>query len=493
MSPRFWQAWVTVRRSAQRKAEAMYEPKSRAFKESAREAIADPRLQEAMGHLKTGFQTKRRLAVEALPEFDALRDAARDIKEHVFSNLDLYLERFESRVLDNGGKVHWCSTPEEARTTILDICRGVEARSATKGKSMIAEEIGLNDFLTEHGIETVETDLGEYIVQLAEEPPSHILAPAVHKTKDEIADLFFDHHRKYGKTTRLTEARAMVDEARQVLRRRFSEADVGITGANFLVAETGSVVLVTNEGNGDLTRTLPRTHIVLATIEKVVPTLEDVSVILRVLARSATGQEMSAYTTLVNGPRGQQDMDGPEQYHVVLLDNGRSALLGSEFREALRCIRCGACMNHCPVYAAVGGHTYGWVYPGPIGAVMTPALIGVEEAGHLPSATPFCGRCEEVCPMRIPLPKLMRFWRKQEFERKLSPPVARYALGFWAWTARRPRLYRLGARIAMGLLGRMGRRRGRFRTLPFAGGWTAGRDFPAPEGTTFLDQWAERQ
>jgi L-lactate dehydrogenase complex protein LldF len=252
-------------------------------------------------------------------------------------------------------------------------------------------------------------------------------------------------------------------------------------------------VIVTNEGNGDLTQTLPKIHIVIATIEKITPTLEDVSQILRLLARSATGQDMSVYTTFSTGPRRPEDPDGPEEYHVVILDNGRSATLGSEFREMLRCIRCGACMNHCPVYQEIGGHAYGWVYPGPMGAVLTPMLVGIDKAGHLPNASTFCGRCEAVCPMRIPLPKLMRHWREREFEQHLTPKTARTALRLWAYLARHPRLYRVGARLAIRVLGNLGIGRGRFKTMPFAGGWTKYRDFPAPEGKTFQQLWAERK
>jgi L-lactate dehydrogenase complex protein LldF len=277
------------------------------------------------------------------------------------------------------------------------------------------------------------------------------------------------------------------------LRPRFLAADVGITGANFLVAETGSSIIVTNEGNGDLTQILPRVHIVITGIEKIVPTFEDTATLLRLLARSATGQEFSSYTTLSTGPRRTGDLDGPEEYHVVLLDNGRSALLGGEFQEMLRCLRCAACLNHCPVYAAVGGHAYGWVYPGPMGAVLTPALVGVAEAGHLPNASTFCGRCESVCPVKIPLPKMMRHWREREFAQHLSPAVYRSGLRLWAWVAQRPALYHALAGIAGRVLGWAGGVRGRFRALPFAAGWTAVRDLPAPEGRSFQSLWAERQ
>ena len=289
------------------------------------------------------------------------------------------------------------------------------------------------------------------------------------------------------------ERRDILTEARLRLRSKFLAADVGITGANFLIAETGSSVIVTNEGNGDLTQTLPRVHVALASIEKCVPTLEDATSLLRLLARSATGQDFSVYTTFSTGVRRAGDLDGPEEYHVVLVDNGRSAMLGTEFQEMLRCIRCAVCMNHCPVYGAVGGHAYGWVYPGPMGSVLTPSLIGVEQSAQLPNASTFCGKCESVCPVKIPLPKMMRHWREREFERHLTPKAARSNLALWAWFARRPGLYRLAARVGALGLGLMGRKRGRFAKLPFAGGWTGGRDLPAPQGDTFFAQYKKQQ
>ena len=463
------------------------------FKANARAALADDRLQKALGHVRSGFIDKRAAAVVALPEFDALRDNARAIKDHTLAHLDLYLEAWEEKVRENGGEVHYAETAADARDLILAICRRVGATTVTKGKTMIAEEIALNEHLAEHGVEPVETDLGEYIIQLRNEPPSHIIAPAVHVTKEQVEEDFRRVHTGLRPDRDLTEAVSLLNEARAVLRERFLAADVGITGANFLIAETGTSVIVTNEGNGDLTQTLPRIHIVLASIEKLVPTLNDASQILRLLARSATGQDMSAYTTFSTGPRRPEDPDGPDEYHVVVLDNGRSAMLGSEFEEMLRCIRCGACMNHCPVYQAVGGHAYGWVYPGPMGAVLTPTLVGVDKAGHLPNASTFCGRCESVCPMKIPLPKMMRHWREREFERHLSPATFRYGLGVWAFFAKRPRLYQWATAVAMRALGNLGWRKGRFRFLPLAGGWTKHRDMPAPEGKTFQELWAERK
>ena len=463
---------------------------SRSFKSHARRALADAQLQKALSRIKPGFVDKRAAAVARLPEFESLRDAARDLKDHVLENLDFYLEAFESKVVESGGRVHWCRDAAEARQAILRICRSVGARTATKGKSMVAEEIGLNEFLEDNGVVPVETDLGEYIIQLRGEPPSHIIAPAIHVNKEQVADAFRANHPWFDRDRPLEEARALLDEARQVLRRKFLDAEVGITGANLLIAETGSTVIVTNEGNGGLTQTLPRVHIVVASLEKVVPTLEDATTILRLLARSATGQEFSVYTTFATGPRRADDLDGPEQFHVVLLDNGRSAMLGTGLQDVLRCIRCAACLNHCPVYGAVGGHAYGWVYSGPLGAVLTPGLIGIEEAGHLPNASTFCGRCESVCPMRIPLPRMMRLWREREFARRLAPPPARYALRLWAFVARRPALYHAVSRVGVRLFGALGQRRGRFRWLPLASGWTRWRDMPAPEGRTFMSQWA---
>jgi L-lactate dehydrogenase complex protein LldF len=459
------------------------------FKHNVKHALADAQLQKALGR-GLGFVERRRDAAAALPEFDALRDAARDIKDHTLAHLDLYLEAYDARVTAQGGRVHYAVSADEARDIVLGICRKAGARTVTKGKSMVSEEIALNDFLEEHGITPVETDLGEYIIQIRHEAPSHIIAPAIHINKDQVEADFRRVHTHLPADRNLDEPTTLLAEARGVLRERFLAADVGITGANFLVAETGTSIIVTNEGNGDLTQTLPRVHIVLATIEKLVPTLEDVSELLRVLARSATGQEMSVYTTFSTGPRRKDDLDGPAEYHVIILDNGRANMLGGEFQDMLRCIRCGACMNHCPVYNAVGGHAYGWVYPGPMGSVLTPALIGIEQAKHLPNASTFCGRCEEVCPVRIPLPKMLRSWREREFERHLSPAAVRGGLVLWGFLARRPRLYGLATGLAARMLSLFGK--GRFRWLPFASGWTRHRDLAAPQGTTFQVQWKRR-
>jgi L-lactate dehydrogenase complex protein LldF len=354
---------------------------------------------------------------------------------------------------------------------------------------MLGEETGLNHYLEAAGIEVRETDLGEYIIQEARETPSHIIAPAIHRTADEIADLFQQKH----KLPRKTDIGEMTREARMVLRPHFLTADMGITGANFLVAESGSSMIVTNEGNGRMTTTLPRVHVAIAGIEKMLPTLEDVAFILRLLTRSATGQSISNYLTYTTGPKQAGDKDGPDEFHIILVDAGRTRVLASDLRAALRCIRCGACMNHCPVYQSVGGHAYGWVYPGPIGAVLTPAYVGLENALDLPNAATMCNQCGVVCPVKIPLPDLMRKLREQQVERGLRPWSERLALRLWAWIALRPAAYASIAR----LLAAVGRWAGGSTRLmhkvPGGASWSRYRDLPAPPGKTFRELYRRRR
>jgi len=464
------------------------------FKQAARAALQDESLKSALSYAKAGFVGKRREAVELIPEWQQIRIEAKALKNHVLENLDHYLLAYEAAVQKNGGEVHWAATPAEANDIIVGICRKSDARTITKGKSMVGEETGLNDALEAAGMEPVETDLGEYIIQLAKEGPSHIIAPAIHKTREQVSDLFYEHHAQYGLHERLVDRTELINEARVVLREKFRTADVGITGANFLIAETGQHVLVTNEGNGDLTSSLPRVQIVIVGIEKVVPTLEDASSLLRLLVRSATGQHFANYTSLMSGPRREGDLDGPDEFHIVLVDNHRSEMLAGELREMLRCFRCGACMNHCPVYGAVGGHAYGWVYPGPMGSVITPAVIGLENASDLPHACTLNGRCAEVCPMSIPLPELLREHRQKTFEKQLQSPAARYGLGIWAAVARRPVVYHFLTRIGVSVLALLGRRKGYFTQLPLAGAWTQSRDLPAPQGSsTFMQLYQKEQ
>lgn len=463
-----------------------------AFQAGVAAALANQSLQRALAEVPAGFVAGRTRARAALPEFEGMRREARDIRDQTLARLDAYLEAFERKAVSAGSAVHWASSGEEACEIIRGICLAAGARVVAKSKSMLSEEIGLNAQLEAAGLDVVETDLGEYIIQLRGETPSHIIAPAIHLRAGDVADEFRRHHAHLPTERDLAAPELLVAEARGILREKFLAAEVGITGANFLVAETGSAIVVTNEGNADLTMSLPKVHIVLASIDKVVPTLNDAFVLLRLLARSATGQDFTAYTTLVTGPRREGDLDGPEACHVVIVDNGRSELLAGELRAALRCIRCGACMNHCPVYCAVGGHAYGSVYPGPIGAVLSPALFGAAETGHLAQASTFCGRCEDVCPVEIPLVSLMRDWREITADAP-SGWRDRAMLRAWALLARHPLAYRWATRFAARTLQFAGRARGRLRWLPFAAGWTRHRDFPAPQGLTFRDAWALKE
>ena len=459
------------------------------FQNNVAQALDSANLQEALTVMRHGFVDKRAKARARLPEFEALRDEAAEIKSHVLANLDIYLRHYESEVVKLGGQVHWAKDSASACATILEICQRHGARSATKSKSMVGEEIGINHALSEAGITPVETDLGEYIIQLRKERPSHIIAPALHVLKREVADLFYAQHRQLPPERKLDDGPSLVNEARQVLRQKYLQADIGITGANFLIAENGASVIVTNEGNGDLTQILPRVHIVVAGVEKLVPTMNDATVLLRLLARSATGQEFSSYTTFSAGARRGGELDGADEYHVVLLDNGRVDLLASEFNEVLRCIRCGACMNHCPVYGAIGGHAYGGVYPGPIGAALSPALSGLEAVRDLPHASTFCGHCDEVCPVKIPLTTIMRQWRRQDFAYGKSGKLAKFILRYWAFIASRPTLYRHLADFKTALL-KLLSWRGRVITLGFFRPWQKYRDLPAPSHSkSFISQY----
>ena len=460
---------------------------SSAFIARSREALADATLQGALAKARPGFVHKRRSAIEQVSNFDALRDKARDVRQRALRDLDIYLAIFEKRVNDAGGQVHWASSTADLRRIVIDIARAAGARTATKGKSMVGEEAELNRALEKAGIQPVETDLGEYILQLADEAPSHIVAPALHKTRGQISELFYRDH-ALGERS-LESVKDIVDEARQVIRQHYIEADIGITGANILIADTGTCVLCTNEGNGDLTASLPDTHIVTTSLDKVVASWDDASAILRVLARSATGQPITTYTTFY-GPRQAGDLDGPANFHVVLLDNGRSQLLGSEFQEMLQCIKCGACMNHCPVYQAVGGHSYHSVYPGPMGSILTPLLRGEPGDSSLAEASTFCGRCQEVCPVRIPLPDLLRKIRDRK-QRQHPRNLAATGVKAFMWLARRPRLYRRLTSAATRLLRAAAGSRPRWHSLPGLGRWTQHRDFPVPGGKTFQQQWYE--
>ena len=458
---------------------------ARPFRERAGRAMKDAFLQEALTIATTKFIGLRRDAFEAFPEGEALRDRARQIKEATLQRLDQHVERLVARVEARGGHVHYATTAEEARRIILDIARRTGARMAVKSKSMATEEIHLNEALEAAGVTPVETDLGEYIIQLAHERPSHIIAPAIHKTKGQVADLF---SRELGRRV-AADPEELTRIARAELREKFLQADLGITGANFAVADTGTVVLVTNEGNGRMVTSLPRVHVAVMGVEKVVPSLTDLMVFLAILAKSATGQKLSVYTTLVQGPRRAGELEGPDEFHLVLLDNGRIGQLAGPLREALACLRCGACLNVCPVYRQIGGHAYGHTYPGPIGILLTAMLHGPESVKDLAHASSLCGACADACPVRIDIPGMLIALRREVAERKIAPWAERVAFGALGMVLRRPALYRAAARLAR-LAQRPFARDGAIRSLPLGlGAWTAARDLPAVAARTFQERW----
>ncbi len=457
------------------------------FKRQVTVKLADIKLQGALSRLQSRFVEGRSAVISEIADLPETRNAAAAIRDRVLNDLEHWLLQFEQQATARGAIVHWAETDEDVNRIVAGIARQHGVRTAAKSKSMVSEECELNDALEQAGVEVMETDLGEYILQLAHEAPSHIVAPVVHKNKEEVADLFAEKHQ----LPRKTGIAELCREAREILRPAFLNADMGISGANFLVAETGSALIVTNEGNGRLVTTLPRVHVAITGIEKVVPTLEDVSTLVRLLPRSATGQSITNYVSVLTGTRGDADHDGPEHFHIVLLDNGRSKLLGSDMQEMLRCIRCGACMNHCPVYQNIGGHAYGWVYPGPMGSILTPLLSGLEKSPDLPNASTFCGACAAVCPVKIPLPDLLRKLREQQMERGMKSRQETFMLKAWAWLALRPNLYALATRIAVRVMRLLGGKERLLHRLPGAHGWSDGRDFPAPAGRTFRELYRQ--
>lgn len=467
---------------------------SQTFIQDSAAAVRNQKLQARLRVLGN-YTLKRNAAFAELKDGETLRDHARATKAQAIAHLDSYLLQLEESVIRLGGKVHWARTGEEARAIILDLARTNNVKRVVKSKSMVTEEIELNESLEQAGIEAIETDLGEYIVQLAHEKPSHILAPAIHKSKGDISELFAEKLDAAG----LKEAEEMTLVARTRLREKFQTAEMGITGANFAVAETGTIVLVENEGNIRLSTTLPRIHLALMGIEKVIPSFDDLAIFLKILARSATGQKMSSYVSFITGPRRRGETDGAEEFHLVILDNGRSRILADEeMRESLYCLRCGACLNVCPVYQKIGGHAYGSVYSGPIGSIVTPALAGLVKSKDLPFASTLCGACREVCPVRIDIPrillKLRSDWSEGDEVHKAGPPLLeRAAIKLWAFAMKRPFFYNLAFRSAA-FLQRPLMRDGKLSRLPFAfGGWTRNRDFPAVARKSFRSMWREEQ
>ncbi len=434
------------------------------------------------------FATARMTASEGFPPMEAMRDRARAIRLHALGRLDELLDQFADAVEELGGHVHFAADGEDAIGYIRDLARRKDVRRIVKSKSMATEEIHLNAGLEEDDLEVVETDLGEFIIQLAGETPSHIIAPVMHKTRYDVGELFAD---ELG-VDYTDDPQELNGIARRHLREIFLTADMGISGCNVAIAESGSIVLVTNEGNGRLTTTAPRIHVAVMGMERIVATAEDAAVILEVLARSATGQRLSVYTNVVTGPRRPGDPDGPDELHVVILDNGRSQVLGGDTAEVLACIRCGACLNVCPVYREVGGHAYGTTYSGPIGAVLNPSLMGLERWGDLPYASSLCGACLDACPVRIDLPELLLRLRRRAVEEDRGPDGLERALNWYTKLATHPRLWRSATRaggIGAGLVARQDW----IRSLPGRGSaWTDHRDLPVPAPKPFHARWKER-
>lgn len=462
------------------------------LRERTATAVADPVLRANVGAATDRFRAKRASAMARVHDPDGLRSAARGVRAGILADWAATLEQLVDNLQANGGQVCWAPTAADANAYIASVARRIGARTVVKSKSMATEETGLNEALAAVGADVVETDLGEWIIQLAEEHPSHIIAPAVHKNRHQIADTFQD---RAGMVERVTEPTELVAFARRELRRRFLEADLGITGANLGVAETGSIVLVTNEGNARMVTSMPRVHIAVMGAERVARTWDEADLVLGLLAKSGTGQSLSSYTTVISGPRGEGEADGPDELHLVILDNGRSDIAGTEFAEMLNCIRCGACLNVCPVYRQTGGHAYGWVYSGPMGAVLTPLLAGTavhdhpdgaghdHHAGELANASSLCGACMEACPVEIPLQDLLLGLRRRNAEHAGRAERALWRAWSEAWS--RPGAFAASGSVA----GRTRRLAPLLARLPGARRWAGGRAMPDLPARTFRQRW----
>jgi len=461
------------------------------FKTRVEKEVQNSFMRGAVSKAQETIQGRKQMVTDELGNWEEWRNHGEEIRQHVLENLDYYLYQLSEQVSNRGGHVFFAQTAEEASTYISDLARKKDVKNIVKAKSMVTEEISLNQKLEEVGCRVIETDLGEYILQMDDhDPPSHIVVPALHKNKEQIRDVFAN--KMDYKNSEKPEELALF--ARESLRQEFLQADMGITGCNFAVAETGSITLVTNEGNADLVAALPKTQVVVMGMERLVPTFVEMEVLVGMLTRSAVGQKLTSYITTLTGPRGSDEVDGPEDFHLVIVDNGRSDILGTEFQSVLQCIRCAACINVCPVYRHVGGHSYGSIYPGPIGVVLTPLLDGYDDHKELPYASTLCGACTDACPVKIPLHQLIHKHREVIVEREGRAPVSeKLLMKAFGFGAASPSLYQMGSKLAPTL------------TKPISNGdkitkgvgmlkeWTDVRDFPVPNKERFRDWFKNRE
>ncbi|MGB0895277.1 MAG: LutB/LldF family L-lactate oxidation iron-sulfur protein [Parashewanella sp.] len=474
--------------------ESKYAASARKFRQNVDRDLANQELRSNFRGAMDYLMDKRKTAFPEQDELETLRRQAQLIKQRCLLKLPHLLEELEQNLTQNGIHVHWAETPTQANEIIAQLIASKKGKSVVKGKSMVSEETALNDYLEQRDIECLESDMGEFIVQLAKEHPSHIIMPAIHQNKKQVADLFSGNIKDFEHTT---DVDALIQQGRKTLREKFCSADVGISGVNFAVAETGTLCLVENEGNGRMCTTVPDLHIAITGIEKVVEHMADVPPLLSLLTRSATGQIISTYFNMISSPRKKGEKDGPEEVHLVLLDNGRSqAFADDELRQTLQCIRCGACMNHCPVYTRIGGHAYGTVYPGPIGKIVSPHMLGLEATSNLPTASSLCGACGEVCPVKIPIPKLLLRLRKESVKPASQQPVIMKGQGSgrkaleaniwkaWSLVHKVPSLYR----FSMFMVTRF-----RFLIPKKLGGWTSVRTAPKPAAKTLHERLKERR
>ncbi len=458
------------------------------FYERVDQALHDDFLRKALVDAQEKLREGKKTQSELLENWEDWRKRGEEIRRHTIENLDSYLEQFAKNAEKQGANVFFAKTKEEAVEYITRLAIEKEAKSVIKSKSMVSEEIHLNQALEAIGIEAIESDLGEYIIQLAKETPSHIIVPAIHKNKEQVAELFS----KVAGEEIPDDPQILASFARKVLREKFLQADIGLSGANFAVAESGSIVLVSNEGNARLSTTVPKVHVVTMGMERIVPDWESLDTLISLLPRSATGQKITTYLTGITGPKRKADVDGPEEMHIIILDNGRSQILGTEYQNILHCIRCGACLNHCPVYRHIGGHAYGSVYSGPIGSVLTPLLEGLDDWKELPFACSLCGACSETCPVGIPLDDYLVKLRRDVVDSGNASWLEKKAFQTFGWVTGNPSIYQFGINLADTALKPFAEGDIIKKAPSVLGKWTKGKDLPKPPNQSFREWWEKK-